>query len=535
MTLSLLDLGEDILLQLSTHLTPSQIFKLFTLNKQLYSIFSHSNSIYNLLYRKLFNTTYPITSTQNWKEIFYTRVSSQQVFTWGESNGGRLGYLSTSIPQESLIRNFGWYVHTPSHIPEFDNFIIIDILATGFNFIFLLDNGEIWYSGIARNGYRNISPGPKEKDYIGRIENDHVAARRNLGVIPMPLMSQRYQIPKDEENNDLKWRQKSKTVPSNNNFLSKFEIMGHPHVVSISCGREHLIALTDTNELYTWDSGNSNKIGIKLTFPSIDSSYTILKICAGWNSSAILVENVGLVIIYRREALTKEQFENHHFTTDAKYIILPNSKNNIVDLTVGNNYILYISKSDNSLCMFTFNPDNLSSETSITELRSSIKKLDKFNNWKTQFEKHIEFTKVSSNFNNFIIFTNHDQILFGHSEDVENIIVHDELQGRNIVSIEIGDYHYLALTSSGDIFSWGIESKCCGCLGLGSKEEVKQKVTDETIVIDEGNGLRVTKPLIVKKPGNGKWIGIAAGGWHSAGIFVPDEPKKEQESDKSEA
>ena len=40
-------------------------------------------------------------------------------------------------------------------------------------------------------------------------------------------------------------------------------------------------------------------------------------------------------------------------------------------------------------------------------------------------------------------------------------------KGKNIKRIEIGDYHYLALTADGTLLSWGTESRFCGCLGLG--------------------------------------------------------------------
>lgn len=41
-----------------------------------------------------------------------------------------------------------------------------------------------------------------------------------------------------------------------------------------------------------------------------------------------------------------------------------------------------------------------------------------------------------------------------------------ELQNRNVISVVLGDYHYCALTSNGEVFSWGKYSK--GALGLGS-------------------------------------------------------------------
>ena len=152
--------------------------------------------------------------------------------------------------------------------------------------------------------------------------------------------------------------------------------------------------------------------------------------------------------------------------------------------------------------------------------------MDNFNHWKQQQsennKENIRFTKVTGCFNDFSVFTNHDQVLLGNLHHLEyhdngndqgmKPIIIDELQGKNIKRIEIGDYHYLALTADGTLLSWGTESRFCGCLGLGSKQSILDQYTTTTNSEDSdevklrGNNLVVLKPLPVKPPpykGNG--------------------------------
>ena len=42
----------------------------------------------------------------------------------------------------------------------------------------------------------------------------------------------------------------------------------------------------------------------------------------------------------------------------------------------------------------------------------------------------------------------------------------------HIISLAAGDYHILALTEKGNIYSWGLESQFSGCLGLGKPEDI---------------------------------------------------------------
>ncbi|KAI5965402.1 uncharacterized protein KGF55_001623 [Candida pseudojiufengensis] len=606
--LNIESLGEDILVNnVSKYLTSEEILEFFILDKHLYNIFTNSFSIYKILYNKKYSNNlydYTLDSSQNlnWKELFYLRSNkSQEIFTWGESNGGRLGYLSSRIDQSHVSKKIGgWSVHTPTNISDFNNNLIVGIEANGYSFIILLNNGELWFTGMdwKRPQFGLSTPGPiNEKDYRpnpgtmalasmnqeAQNRDDNIGGRRSIrptpppgrfGVLPIPLMAGRYteSSSDDSDSNEngitppppttttssdsAQSRRRLQSPPKSTtnrqqskiqetNFLSRLYLppgdqYANRKIVSISTGREHIIALDDKNNIYTWDTGCNSNIGIHINFENIPKSAIVSKIVGGWNLSACSIDDVGLVVWYTRANLTKEQFDRQDYKSKAKYVILPNTNNNVIDFAVGADYVLYIKKSDNKLYQFRINAQEFATRDDPVddeELKRMTKPMDIFNDWKTsQTIANIAFTKLKSCFTNFIVFTNHDQILTGSNDhllysesendstDPPQPIIIPELQNKNIKSIEIGDYHYLALTNEGSLLSWGQESRSCGCLGIGPRELAISENPNQ--VIELGNNIEVKTPMNVKSPyGNrkGKWVAIAASGWHSGGIYVPDE------------
>ena len=624
MTLTILDLGEDILTYaISRYLSPDDIFKLFTLNSTLYKLFESSPTIFQLLYNKKFtnnenNYTLNLQQHLNWKQLWQLRCNTnQQLFTWGESNGGRLGYLSTRIDQSHVLRKLGgWSVHTPTNIPEFNQHLIVDLKANGYSFIILLNNGELWFTGMdwKRPSQGLSTPGPvKSKDYkpnpgtmalssMNNNTDENVGGRRGIipgtfsrgggrfGVLPMPMsgrftddddddadknsesdsngtpregsstgtrVSPPVSTPGQESSSRLPQSRRrlqpndSKTTlrhkPSKiqeTNFLSRLFLppmneFDNRRIISISTGREHIIALDDHNNVYTWDSGCNSNIGIHIQFPGIPETANVVKVSAGWNLSACQIDDVGLVVWYSREPLTKEQFDQQNYQARAKYLIIPGTDNNVADFTVGADYVLFIKISDTKLYQFRLNALDLlhrdDDRLDVNDLKRMITPMNNFNDWMSQREASIEFTRLNSCFTNFVVFTNHDQILIGNNahllynvndepqEQGKTPIVVPDLQGQNIKSVEIGDYHYLALTNDGSLLSWGTESRSCGCLGIGPRELAVAEHPET--VVEHGTNLEVKQPMHVKNPmGNrikGKWVAVAASGWQSGGIYVP--------------
>ncbi|CUA74633.1 hypothetical protein RSOLAG22IIIB_05641 [Rhizoctonia solani] len=81
----------------------------------------------------------------------------------------------------------------------------------------------------------------------------------------------------------------------------------------------------------------------------------------------------------------------------------------------------------------------------------------------------LKVTHISAQFRTFVVYSTVGSsiVLLGdddnHSQSPRII---PELQNRGVISVVLGDYHYCALTSNGELFSWGQYSN--GALGLGS-------------------------------------------------------------------
>lgn len=611
---NLFDLGDDILVtEVTKHLSPEDIFNFSILNKATYNLFYNSqvsSSLYKILYNKKFtnndnNFSLSTRDELNWSQLFKLRIKrSQKIYTWGSSQFGRLGYLVDLIDSSHVTsNNFGMRnVHTPSNIKNFNDHLIVDIIANGFCFLILTNGGDIFYTGLnwIRPGlHGNSAPGPSEgHDYkplpselaLNTLQGSFAprfGGRRlipstgdpspggRLGVLPLPTSTHGNRYDRDVDAQTPQSRRSitnpnltrppeelpslSGLTPPNpikeSNFLTKFRLPlledseGLPEsqgrkIISISSGREHILALDNLNNIYTWDTGNASECGVRLTFPGLDRELPISKIYAGWNLSGCYVDNIGLIIWYSRASITKQQYESEDIVADVKYVIVPQTRANIVDFSIGNGYALFIRKSDKKLYKFDLDPGAYISRGEpipSDELFLAVTPLDNFNRWLEQYNfKNIltaSFSRLSTCYTNFAVFTNDDSILVGNRTHLSYVYDEDadpddegaqpkvipELQKQSIKTIEIGDYHYLALTHDGNILSWGTESNNCGCLGVGPKHDFIRD-NDASVVRDigDGKGMEVLKPTKVRNPPfPGKWVTIAASGWHSGGIYIP--------------
>ena len=116
----------------------------------------------------------------------------------------------------------------------------------------------------------------------------------------------------------------------------------------------------------------------------------------------------------------------------------------------------------------------------------------------------------------------------GEDDDIEAAreLDDDELKGHNIVEIAAGRFHSLALSSTGEVFSWG--SGSLGRLGLGNSKAGDLKTSDEPTPVQiyiAGNPLLGWQKRESKKEEQRGFVGenaqlqlIACGGMHSAAI-----------------
>jgi SCF-associated factor 1 len=108
-------------------------------------------------------------------------------------------------------------------------------------------------------------------------------------------------------------------------------------------------------------------------------------------------------------------------------------------------------------------------------------------------------------------------------------VVTPALQNRSVISVHIGDYHYGALTSEGELYTWGQYSK--GALGLGDPRRIpigEPGGYDSAEFLNQHGWVPsppdVDEPALVKfGRGDGKrkfCFGAATAGWHFGALVI---------------
>ena len=446
-------------------------------------------------------------------------------------------------------------VHTPGNIESFNNHIITDISATGFSFVILINSGKLYHTG--HDWRRTVggnpscdAPGPSTSDYSpppsalawNTLSSNPrpLAGRQALFPMPSTAVGNRYDrevqpnLPSGrrmqiqpiltrppEQLPELPGLTPGSTGDKHSvketNFVTELKLPPNDYdkkLISISSGRQHIVALDDCNNIYTWDTGVQSKVGVKLRFGKLEPVPPIIKIFAGWNISAMYVNEIGLIVWNRRQPLTQQQFETEDRTSETNYQAISGTRGDIEDFTIGDNFVIFTRKSDGKVYRA-----NLIGDVFVAE------EVGNFNEWlrdqQVQDGTPRRFTRLNCCFKSWVVFTDNDEILIGNGANEMSIV--EAIQHENIKSVEIGDYHFLALTSQGEVYSWGRESEQCGCLGLGDKTTVLEH--DPTVRnLGTYDGIQVYTPKKVINPTkSGKWVQIASSGWHSGGIYVADE------------
>lgn len=540
--LKLDDLGEDIIVSnICLFLDPVDVFQLSLTCKQIHYLLS-TNNAFHRLYLSMFGNMTPLNlKDYDWKSLFRLRSSKMvNFYTWGSAEQGRLGYLLSDAPKNHRSQYlFG--IHTPTLVPNFGSYIVEQILCGGFSFQ-ILSEGEIYCSGASYSNSRDSMgrPGPPQKDYSPPLDSETTSA------IPTPFfsrvahtfhanrnstrMSDSPNLRVPPENLTFPEELNRDNLPSESGFITRMELPPaftklNRTVVQISSGRQHFLALDSAGCVYTWDYGNSNwRVGVEVVFPGLRNRIT--KVFAGWNLSACFMLNVGLIVWYSRENVSQESFEDGTNRAEAHYVILPNLTV-VSDFIVLSDCVIYLH-GDGVLYRFDINAN--AAATLSSEEASSLGysyAISNYNRWLSNYNRANNteacFSKLSGCFGSFAVFSNHGLVLLGN----KNIILensHDppillpELQNRGVIQVVIGDYHYIALTDTGDLLSWGLELLNRGCLGLGAFSEAKE------FVEQEGNSWRVRQPHVVPKPSpKGKWLVAVAAGWQAGGLFVSED------------
>ena len=86
------------------------------------------------------------------------------------------------------------------------------------------------------------------------------------------------------------------------------------------------------------------------------------------------------------------------------------------------------------------------------------------------------------------------------------------------ISLSTGDYHTVALTANGQIYTWGLESEMCGCLGLGTPSHIVEE--RQAGQFENARSIKVGKPTRVSIGCDYTCVAITAGGWQTGALIT---------------
>lgn len=528
-----------------------------------------NNENYLTCTEKIILNQYP---GESWHDLYVKRSENTALYTWGCLKHARLGYTVSSnesnLSEETLngtVSRFKYGVNKPTTVPWFkieasdiDDKDIVQVCGGGFSFQILTRSGKIFSTGSTfSGGHRGPGPREGELDYnpfreaIRLVESSYprvlvgnstafantinttgthhgptpaphnVAPTTNHNTSINPIIPRPHRnIYKEFEDLEDKANQQ---VPGNrhisrmftrdsfpiyssvkeNDFHIDEENFGQLKFIALASGRSHFLGLTSNNSLYSWDNNESTH-GIRITFDGLPSvkEHPILKIAAGWDFNCIFMYSVGLIWWKDREALKRGDL-----SANAHYNVIQGTgelsgDHKIVDFTcVENSIVYYLDNAGKSLWKY----DN--GEINEINLPDIINE---------------KLLKCISCYSTLVLFTKDNcySIEMSHGRldlNTLKILVLDD-PNDHIISLSAGDYHTLALTESGQIYSWGLESQFSGSLGLGKPEVIVNELHYGRW--DGARNVRVNKPTKIPLDLNTFCVAIAAGGWQSAALVM---------------
>ncbi|KAI0064013.1 RCC1/BLIP-II [Artomyces pyxidatus] len=474
--------------------------------------------------------------TSGWKKL-YRGLSHPRVYVWGERRNGRLGV-------KELPKNIGWGVPYPMEV-KFPGARIVSLIAGGMSFHALDSKGNMFVWGTLDG--QNMA-----------LNSEGFAMKYKEASVPHKL------------------------------------IMPDP-IRSVSCGRIHAMALDSQSQVWTFVSWGRP---FKFQSPLLDchaADTTPVQVECGWAFSSILTAS-GDVLVYwpfAGEIDTRVQTENTimnqrsdsqaHATSDnsipcvawtlrsdpfrlphlpqlpkldgtgadegpddfmeVKLIKIASFDNQLIGLT-NKGHVLKFRDLSNEASLRHGQWEYLPTFSEVSRVREQPafaaggSKLDA--------PTTMQITHISAHFETFVAYSTGSSsiILMGDTDTDASSApkILPGLQHRAIISVVLGDYHFGALTASGQLLTWGSYSH--GALGLGRPLSLpagapggyatEQELTTARSRFSLPDPPDVDTPAEVRfdheKKGGRKFVfGAAAAGWHTGALVIDLEPEKEEE------
>ncbi|KAG8934250.1 hypothetical protein FRC02_010311 [Tulasnella sp. 418] len=163
----------------------------------------------------------------------------------------------------------------------------------------------------------------------------------------------------------------------------------------------------------------------------------------------------------------------------------------------------------------------------------------------------LKITHISAHLLSFVAYSSgaSSNVLMGKKQEVDQVLdfprtIHPSLQNREIISVQLGDYHFVALTADGTVLTWGAYAE--GALGLGNPLELEPGAPGGFASEQDKNLARMTggaRPPGVEQPcpvrfdwkskGQLFCYSIAAAGWHCGALLIDLDPNSHEEQESS--
>jgi SCF-associated factor 1 len=268
-----------------------------------------------------------------------------------------------------------------------------------------------------------------------------------------------------------------------------------------SAGRAHILALSDSGRIWSWY--HIREAALQIKFASVDmkemslsagsresSSYgRVRQVVAGWSLSSAYINGTGIVVWSPAERDHDDQGTDTMLVLETAEVPGTGYQRNeanrakskdeqplgdevgaVLNHIILEHFVVFVTDIGKVFCG-RFGAKNR--VDNVLELRA------------LRTEPGIPLD-VQGSFRRFAVFKDKDVITSDQDyldacwndqrnnpeqADIAGLNKIPALQDNDVISIAFGDYHYLALHSSGKITSYGKELQGCGALGLGGDDE----------------------------------------------------------------
>lgn len=398
-----------------------------------------------------------------WAKLFRRLLTHSRVFTWGSNSNGRLGHASDTpaLRRPRVLLRSAQSCATPTEMTNTHGLgVIADMQCGGWSTTLLTSKGTLYIAGVLDGMHQYLShyggggQGPRSLRYpVGYPYSTELAA---------------YEEP---------------TIA----------------IRQFSSGRAHVLGLSDSGRIWSWYAVDKPALNVKflhanLTEASAGQSSSpdrplfgrVKQVVAGWSCSSAYIYGHGIVVWNPVKRAPTEEDE-----TDTMLVMesteVPNTSYQrtrgetreseeerrlgeevgaVLNYILLEHFIVFVTDIG-KVFSAKIEQDNRIDE--ILELRAL----------RNESNTPID---VQGSFRSFAIFKNGEVFTIPQEylntcwstrdanpeqENIEGLEKVPALQHNDVISVAFGDYHFLALHSTGKITSYGTENQMCGALGLG--------------------------------------------------------------------